>query len=91
MVGDIDAQVKRIASTLQMSLDTIIAAVEVSLRAKIPFYTDSTIVAADELHASVDHQLRFLIGGWGTGNTSTLHPLQLSEPAELSRASRLPH
>ncbi len=67
MVDDIDAQVNRIASTLQTSLDTIIAAVEVSLRAKIPFYTDSAIVAADELHASVDHQLRFLIDGLGDG------------------------
>jgi len=67
MVGDIDAQVKQIASALQLSLDNIIASVEVSLRRKIPFYTDSTIVAADELHASVDHQLRFLVGGLADG------------------------
>jgi hypothetical protein len=67
MVGEIDAEVKRIASTLQMSLDTIIAAVETSLRTKIAFYNDSTIVGADEVHASVDHQLRFLVDGLGDG------------------------
>lgn len=67
MVGDIDEQLKWIASTLQRSLDTLIAAVEASLRAQVPFYTDSTLVDADELHASVDHQLRFLVGGLGDG------------------------
>jgi hypothetical protein len=67
MVGDIDAQVKRIASTLQSSLEEIVAAVVVSLRDKIPFYTDTDVVADDELHASVDQQLRFLVGGLRDG------------------------
>jgi PucR C-terminal helix-turn-helix domain/GGDEF-like domain len=64
---DIDAQVTQIGTAIAGRLDEMAQQVTTSIRANVAFYTDTSVVSADELVASITENIRFLFNGLREG------------------------
>jgi hypothetical protein len=60
---DVDAQVAEIGSVIGRRLDELADQVAASVRANVAFYTDTSVVSADELLSSSTENIGFLFNG----------------------------